>query len=121
MYRKVKLVEKFVSLRKINKVEIIDSCEEIRSLYESLVNDVNSKKNGNEKSKEDDKKEEDEIVVGEMSRKDKIINAIRKKTKLLKKINPKYYALIVGLIVVAFLVKKYRAKIISLLKVILNV
>ena len=121
MYRKVKMLEKFFTQKKINKAEMIDSSGEIKKLYEGLVWDGRGERKG--KSKEEDRKHEEdkEMVVGEMSKKDKLLNVIKRKTKFLKTINPKYYALVVGLIIVAVLVKKYRAKIVSVLKLILNV
>lgn len=56
-----------------------------------------------------------------MSTKDRVMNVMKRKSIMLKKINPKYYALVVGLILAAILVKKFRAKITNVLKVILNI
>jgi hypothetical protein len=44
MYRKVKLVDKFINQRKINKAEIIDSSQKLKGLYDSLVKNVDTKK-----------------------------------------------------------------------------
>jgi hypothetical protein len=56
-----------------------------------------------------------------ISKKDKIWKIFHKKINLLKKIHPKYYAIVIGLVIIAILVKKYRSRIGFILKTVLNV
>lgn len=50
-----------------------------------------------------------------------MVHVVRKRFRFLKKIDRKLFVVVVGLLVVAILVKKYRAKITSLLRVLFNV
>lgn len=56
-----------------------------------------------------------------MTKKDKLMWVINKIVRKLNKVDPKIYVLVVSLVLVAILVKKYRAKIFYLLRMVLNV
>jgi hypothetical protein len=56
-----------------------------------------------------------------MSRKEKALQSIKRISKFLKNIHPKYYALIFGLILMALLAKKHRTKITAVLRMVLNI
>lgn len=56
-----------------------------------------------------------------MSQKEIFIKNINKKLKAIKKVDSKYYVTVIGLLILAVLAKKYRAKIIFLFKKVLNI
>jgi len=60
-------------------------------------------------------------MIKNISKKDLFVKNFNKKLKYFRSINPRYYAILIGLIIIAMLVKKYRAQILNIFKLIFNI
>ncbi len=50
-----------------------------------------------------------------------VFKFLSKKFNHLKRIDPKYYVIVIGLLIIAILFKKYRLKILAIIKLVFNI